>query len=109
MEKEKERLLGEMDRRTRLWEGMRDDAKSRLKTGMGKAIAKIEFEVAIDALKRIEERKREIVGVTAHKLLSEQPTKSFKAVPEKVKRALTVAKTSATEEDLKEPIKNVIR
>ena len=83
MEKEKERLLGEMDRRTRLWEGMRDDAKSRLKTGMGKAIAKIDLQVAEDALKRIEVRKNEIIGKTAHKLLSERPTKLFKAIPQK--------------------------
>jgi hypothetical protein len=61
---EKKRLLEEMDRRTALWGGMRDDAKSRLKTGTGKAIAKIDLRVAEDALKRIEARKNEIVGKT---------------------------------------------
>lgn len=63
-DKEKKRLLEEMDRRTALWEGMRDDAKRRMETGNEKAIAKIDLRVAEDALKRIETRKNEIVGKT---------------------------------------------
>lgn len=61
---EKKRLLEEMDRRTTLWEGMRKDAKRRIETGTEKAIAKIDLRVAEDALKRIETRKKEIVGKT---------------------------------------------
>ena len=57
---EKKRLLEEMDRRTVLWEGKRDDAKRRLKTEKG--IATIDLQVAEDALKRIETRKNEIIG-----------------------------------------------
>ena len=83
MDIEKKRLLEEMDRRTQLWEGKRDDAKQRMKTGNGRAIAKIDLEVAEDALKRIESKKKEIVGETAHKLLGEKPTRLFKRVPEK--------------------------
>jgi hypothetical protein len=63
-DKEKKRLLEEMNRRTALWEGMRNDAKRRMETGTGKAIAKIDLRVAEDALKRIETRKNEIIGKT---------------------------------------------
>lgn len=103
---EKKRLLEEMDRRTTLWEGMRNDAKRRSETGTEKAIAKIDLQVAEDALKRIETRKNEIIGKTAHKILSEHPTKLFKAVPRMEK---SVVKATDKKEDLKEPKKNAIR
>ena len=97
--KEKERFLKELDRRTQLWEGKRDEAEGRL-SGTGKAIATIDVQVAEETLKRIEERKKELIGETAHKHLSELPTKLFKQMPEKrIKKNVTVMKPAETEEE----------
>lgn len=73
---EKKRLLEEMDRRTTLWGAMRNDAKRRMGTGNEKAIAETDLRVAEDALKRIENRKKEIRGETR-----EVPTRLFKVAP----------------------------
>ena len=105
-DKERKRLLEEMDRRTVLWGGMRKDAKRRIETGNEKAIAKIDLRVAEDALKRIENKKKEIRGETAHKLLSEQPTRLFKRVPEKENDRSIVNSRVAKEK--KEDTKNAI-
>ena len=59
---EKEKLLKEMDRRTHLWEAKRDDAKRHIEIKGKALIAKIDLQVAEDALVRIEAKKKEIRG-----------------------------------------------
>lgn len=60
---EKEGLLKELDKRAKLWELTKGDAERRLKHGIYMTNAKIDLQVAEDALERIRLRKEEIVGV----------------------------------------------
>jgi hypothetical protein len=77
-DREKERLIKEMDRRTRLWEGKRSDAKRRIEIGNEDTIAKTDLQVAENTLKTLEEQEKEILGERAYKHLEKKPTEQFK-------------------------------
>lgn len=99
---EKANFLKTLDKRTRLWELKRDNAKLHMETETKKANAMIDLQVAESALERIATKKKELIGETAHKLLIQQPTRLFKALPRKTKTV------KAEVEEEKEDTKNAV-
>ena len=75
-DREKERLINELDRRTLLWETKRDEAERQ--TENGEIVAKIDLQVVESTLKEIEKQKKELSDKTAYKHLKKKPTEIFK-------------------------------